>query len=96
MLEDRKIVQIAKRVANANLSVQAVETVLTEPIVDSEGRDAVRITIIIKPGKVDTLSGDKVLDTLYEIHTELSIAGEQRLPIVGYATREELEQSGAS
>lgn len=96
MLEDKKILEIARQVAVANLSAQSVETVLTEAMLDSEGRDAVRITIVIKPGKIDKLVGDNVLDTLYQIQTRLSEEGEDRLALVDYATRKELDKIGAS
>jgi hypothetical protein len=49
MIDEENIVQIAQEVASENLSHQAVEKVLSRPIIDSEGREALRITIVIKP-----------------------------------------------
>jgi hypothetical protein len=96
MLEDAKIIELAKQAASANLGAQALESVRAEPIVDSEGRDALRITVIIKPGRVEGLSGNKLLNTLYQIQYQLSLAGEERLAVVDYSTKKELEQSGAT
>jgi hypothetical protein len=96
MLEDKKIAELAQQTASANLGVQAFESVRTEPVIDSEGRDALRITIVIKPGRIEGLSGSKLLNTLYQIQYQLSLAGEERLAIVNYSTKKELEQSAAA
>jgi hypothetical protein len=94
MIQIEKINAIAGKVAAANLSGQAVENVVSEPTIDSEGREALRITIIIKPNKVARFSGEKILDTLYQIQNQLLEEGEERPAIVEYDTKEELEQSG--
>ena len=96
MLENEALIQIASRAALAHLGESVVESAFVQPSLDSEGREALRITIVIRPGKVGGLSGDKTLDTLYEIQRELSLAGEGRLAIVEYATRKELKQGAAA
>jgi hypothetical protein len=96
MVDTDKIARIAAEVATANLSSASVSTATTEPIVDSEGRDALRITIILTPGSTATIKGkaNAILDTLVQIQKKLREAGEERFPIIGYATREELEEGG--
>ena len=94
MIEDQRIVAIAKQVANSNLSEQAVEAVVSEPTVDSEGREALRITIVIKPRNVARIKGDAALDTLFQIQNQLLAEGEERPAIVEYATKKEFEQRG--
>jgi hypothetical protein len=94
MISPEKIVQVAGEVAAANLSSESIETVLSAPASDSEGRDAVRITIVLKPGVATRLKDDAVLDTLVEIRRRLDQLGEERLPLIEYATKEELEHSG--
>lgn len=96
MLNRDKIIQIAHRVAAAHLGGAIVDDVMSEPTTDSQGRDALRITIVIKPGSAAKLGGNAVLDTLVEIQQELRQAGEERFPIVEYATEEELQDSGDS
>jgi hypothetical protein len=66
--------------------------------VDFEGRDAVRITIVLDPAAAASMKsrGDAVLDTLVEIKQALRNEGEERFPIVEYATQEELNESGDS
>ncbi len=96
MLAKNKILKIARDAATANLSSSAVSQVLSEPTTDSEGRDALRITIVIKPNALGRLTGDAALDTLVEIQSNLRQAGEERFPIVEYSTESELLESGDS
>jgi outer membrane protein assembly factor BamA len=94
MLDRRKIDQIAREVATANLTSANVSSVASSTTTDSEGHDALRITIVIKPGAEAKIKGDAALDTLVQIKDRLRKAGEERLPIVEYATRKELAEGG--
>jgi hypothetical protein len=49
MLDENKIRQIAQEVATATLSTANFSSILSGPAVDSEGHDALRITIVISP-----------------------------------------------
>jgi len=91
MLDDRRISEIAREVAVANLDSANVAWVSSSPSTDSRGHDALRITIVIEPGAEDRISGDATLDTLVGIQNRLRLEGEDRLAIVQYATTEELE-----
>jgi hypothetical protein len=95
MLTDREIVAITDEIARANLKAN-FERVLVEPAVDSLGNDALRVTIVIKPGAVDRIQGDTLLDMLTQIQTRLLKQSESRFPIVEYATEEELKAVGDS
>ena len=53
MLDENKIRQIAQEVATATLSTANFSSILSGPAVDSEGHDALRITIVIKPAAVE-------------------------------------------
>jgi hypothetical protein len=96
MLDEKKIREIAQEVATANLSSANLSSVSTSAAIDSDGRDALRITIVIKPGSASKIRGDATLDTLVGIQDRLRAAGEERFPIVEYATKKELSASGAS
>jgi len=96
MLDEKKIEEIAEQVAIANLASANVTSVSSSPMIDSLGHDALRITIIIKSGAETTISGDAALDTLVGIRDQLQRAGEERLAIIEYATKEELDASGDS
>lgn len=91
MLEREKIDEIAKEVAAAELGVANVARVQSEPMSDSEGQDVLRIIIIIPEEAVNRVSGDAALDTLVGLQKSLREAGEERFPIVEYATQKELD-----
>jgi hypothetical protein len=93
-MENEKIAEIAKRIATVRLS--AVCDTSSISTVDFQGRDAVRITIVLDPAALGSIKskGDAVLDTLVEINQALRNEGEHRFPIVEYATQEELNESG--
>lgn len=94
MLTNDEIIRIVGDVAKVKLVESPIERVISEPATDWTGGDAVRITIVITPEAVDRLSGDSVLDNLVEVHNRLAQAGETRLPMVEYATEQDLAYSG--
>lgn len=94
MLAMKKIAEIAENVAVAELKEANVETVTSENWTNSKGQEAVKVTIVLKPGSVPKLEGDAVLDTLVKIRQRLENAGEDRLAIVEYATQAELDAGG--
>jgi hypothetical protein len=93
MLDTELINETIREIAAANLGSGTVDHVLSEPTADSQGNDALRITIVIKPSAASSLVGNALLDTLLQIQTTLSEKGEERFPIVEYATTEELAVS---
>ncbi len=96
MLKPEQISEIARGVASAKLSPDIVSRVLAELTTDSEGGEALRVTIVIEPGAANNLKGDTILDTLVQIQDRLREAGEERFAIVEYATQDELEAGGDS
>ena len=96
MLDEKRIQEIAQEVASANLASANISSVSSSTAVDSEGHDALRIMIVIEPGSESRIEGDAVLDTLVGIQDRLRIEGEDRLAIVEYATKEELDAVGDS
>lgn len=92
MRELTKVSEVANKAASAILTGRAgVRSVVSEPALDSEGHDALNITIVLKRGSADKISGDKALDTLVSIERALREAKEERFPIVNFVTEEELE-----
>jgi hypothetical protein len=96
MLDDKRIREIAHAVATAKLTSANVTSVSSSATIDSEGHDALRITIVIKSGSASKIDGDAALDTLVGIQERLRAAGEERFPMVEYATKKELSASGGS
>jgi hypothetical protein len=91
MLELVKVNDIVNKAASATLKRRAgVQRVFSEPA-SVEGLEALRVTIVLKRGSADKISGDKALQTLVGIERALREAGEDRFPIIDYVTEEELE-----
>src|SRR5437763_1308669 len=91
MLANDQITQIAREVAQANTAPQSVRNVLAEPAIDSEGEDGLRITIVVASDAAEKLSGQSALDILVQLLDRLRQAGEERFPLIEYATEDELE-----
>jgi len=96
MLHEKRIQEIAQEVASAKLTSANVSSVSSSTAIDSEGREALRITIVIKPGSRSRIKGDATLDTLVGIQDRLRSEGEERFAIIEYATKRELSESGDS
>ena len=65
MLEFTKVNEVVNKAASAILKRQAgAQRVVSEPTLDSQGHEALHITIVPKRGSADKISGDKALDTL--------------------------------
>jgi hypothetical protein len=94
MLDYAEISRIVESEAKPSLGKSNVVRVFTEPGTDADGQDALRITIVVAPEAVATIDGDTLLDNLLDIHDRLKEAGEERTPMVGYATEDELADSG--
>ncbi len=95
MLELAEVNDVVRKAASAILKRGAgPQRVFSEPIADSEGQEALHITIVLKPGGADRISGDMALDTLVEVERALRGANDDRFPIIDYATEEELASSG--
>jgi len=96
MLTADQIDRIVGDIAATTLIPEAVDHVFSESAIDSAGREALRITIVIDDEAVPKISGDAVVDTLVAVQRRLYEAGEERFPIVEYATVRELAESGGS
>lgn len=94
MIDNTEIVRIAEQAATANLTSQVVHRVMSEPIIDSQGDDALRITIVIAPNSVEGITGDAALKTLVDIQHGLEAAGESRFAVVDYAAENERLNAG--
>lgn len=90
MLDDIKKTQMLEEIAKEKLGRQNVVRVFIEPGVDLDGRDALEVTIVITPGAADRIRSDDLVDNIYEIHTRLHEADDERTPFVRYVTEEEL------
>jgi hypothetical protein len=91
-LDPRDIEQIVKRIATANLSRGSVQSVVSQPMIDSEGQEAVQITITLTSGSTASVKGDAALNTFIEIKDKLRDQGDTRFPFVEF--REPAKRGG--
>jgi hypothetical protein len=96
MLTLDQIDRLVGEVAATTLAPGVVNRIFSEAVIDSAGGDALRITIVIDDNALSKISGDATVDTLVAVQKRLFEAGEERFPIVEYATVRELAQSGDS
>jgi hypothetical protein len=94
MLDADQIAQIVTSAVDANAAPNSVRRVMTEPGEAFDGEDAVRITIVLTPEAVDQLKHGDPVDVLARIWDGLHDAGDNRFPILQYATEAELEDVG--
>jgi hypothetical protein len=94
MTSEKRILQIVRQAATANLGSANFTSVINSTATDSTGHEALRITIVIKPGAETKIKGDAALDTVVQIQDRLRKAGEERFPLVEFATTEELRERG--
>jgi hypothetical protein len=90
MLDMETIRQFSTEIAKANLGRENVVRVESEPTTDSQGEEALNLLIVIAPGIAETFNGEEVVNTLVQISARLRQAGDERFPIIEYATEEEL------
>lgn len=92
MLDFVMIESIARRLASEKLGTPAFERLVARSATDSEGREALRITLVLSPEAATELSGDEALDLLTELNHALEREGEERFAVVEYATEAEMQE----
>jgi hypothetical protein len=95
MLHDKQLQAIAREIALKRLPLLGLDEVLTENTTISTGEPGLRITFVLTPESAEAISGDDVLKLLVSIRNRLEHDGEDRFPIVEYATKEDLAEADA-
>ncbi len=95
MLDYPEISGNVAKIAKATLGPKNVIRAHTKPGIDSEGKGALHITIVIAPKAVERIKGDDLLSMLVRINDWLYEIQDERTPIIWYATEKELA-AGAS
>jgi hypothetical protein len=88
--------RLIKRALVSELGDGNVARVEWEPTTDSEGHDALKITVVITPGAIRRLDGKAILNALVKVREQLSEMRDDRIPIIEYATEAELAQDASS
>lgn len=94
MLSAEQISQIVSNVVAGKTSPSSVRAVSSEPATAFEGDEAVRIMIVLTPDAVAQLAAGLAGDTVVQIMDRLREAGEERFPLLQFATEQELEDVG--
>jgi hypothetical protein len=91
MLDDARVRELARKIARDNLGAKRVEDVLSEPANDSLGNGAVAFTVVLRPSAVRQLKGGKeIVRMLMALQEAFDKAGDERTPMVRWATTEDL------
>jgi hypothetical protein len=89
-------IKLIQQALVAELGQGIVERSKYESTTDSQGRAALKITVVITPGATDRLSGNAALNAMVKVQERLREMREQRIPIIEYATEAELGEDGGS
>ena len=72
-----------------------VVRVESAPASDSTGNDNARVTIVLSENAIGRLSGDSVLNAVVSLRERLRALGDERSPLIQYATESELKQNAS-
>ncbi len=78
----------------SELGPENVVRVEHELTTDSQGQDAIKVTVVIVPNATQRFANGAVLDALVRLRERLHEMRDDRIPIVDYATETELAQDG--
>ncbi|MFS8039098.1 hypothetical protein ACI7BZ_19425 [Xanthobacter sp. AM11] len=93
LLELDDVRQIAEEVGRRQLPEGSVHRAEVQPTLDSSGQGALRILFVLEPGAPERIPGDALLKLLVGLRMELERRGEERVPIVKYATTDEVAEA---
>jgi hypothetical protein len=94
MLALSEVDRVVDKAAAAALKKSRVRRVFSRPTVDSDGHEALSVTIVLKPGRSEEVTGAAAGEAILRIGQDLLRAGDERLPIVHFITEEELDDDG--
>lgn len=87
----QEIEAIVRDVARTHFPAAKIRRVMVEPGYSSTEEDTVRILMVVEEPVPYSQFGDGILFALSEIWTRLNEIGEERTPILRYASEDELE-----
>lgn len=89
MLELAEIDHIAGEATRRVVGGAALASVHAEPILASDGKDALRILVVFSRDLNPAAEGDIGLNTIIGVRDALVRAGEERFPIIDFSTEYE-------
>lgn len=84
---------LLKQAAAKELGAKNVLRVLSEPTLDSNGNEAVRVTVVVANNTMGNVANNAVLNALVGLRERLREMNDDRTPIIEYATEKELKAS---
>lgn len=94
MITQGEINRIVYTAASAVLQGIGLSEVYSEPITNSDGQDALHVTIVIKDAEEREVTGDQALDAMVRINKDLQACGEERFPVIDFVREHELDMNG--
>jgi hypothetical protein len=92
MLELPQIGEMLKQIATGVLPAHELLEIRTEPSVDADGRESLRITLVLTDEAAKTFTGEQASRLLLDLHDSLLNKGEERFPVLYYATPDDSGQ----
>jgi hypothetical protein len=91
MLKIDEVNQVVIRAVSASLVNESVilSRVISQPTTDSVGHDALNVTIVFSDASQE-LNGRGAVDIIVRVQRELENAGDERFPIIEFATEDEM------
>ena len=93
MLNPSDIAEMVWDVARTQEIDDRFERIAAELTADSEGKDALSILMVLTPKGALTMTGDNLIELLSGIWDGLEDRGDERMPILRYATEEGLAEA---
>ena len=88
------ILKHARLAMEGRLAKGVVDDIEITPFVNSDGGDGLRVLIIFKDGKIESVTGDQLLDLLLDLKESFAASGETRIPILEFATVSDMVDDG--
>lgn len=86
MLADPQVQNLMREVAAGVFPAQQLLEVRSEPSFDEDGREALRITLVLTDEIAQALTGEQLTSLLVDVHHALLREGDERFPVIYYAT----------
>lgn len=96
MLTLSQVDRIATQAALKALSASSLLRTLAEETTDSEGQEAILVTLVINDLQRSPVTGDDAADAIVNVRQGLQSAGEDRTVIIEFATEEDLKADGGA
>jgi hypothetical protein len=93
MLEAPQIQKLMRQVAAGILPTKSLLEVRSETAEDSEGHEALKITLVLADDAIDGLTPDQLVGLFREVRDCLQQKGDERFPLLSYATRADVESN---